>query len=173
MKRALLAASLLLTATGVFADDPAGAKPAAVTKATFSITGLHCPPCTRTVESSLRKKSGVKAVKVDWATKSAKIEFDEALLPVQQLATAVAATPHMMGGGMNYGSWLALSVPNIKDEASAKHAEMAVRDIKGVTSVSASPKQHTLSVQFAKDGDVSTRELIDALGAAGLKASNY
>jgi hypothetical protein len=29
------------------------------TKATYSITGLHCPPCTRTVESALKKVKGV------------------------------------------------------------------------------------------------------------------
>jgi copper chaperone CopZ len=173
MKCMLLAASLLLTASSLFAEDPAAGTPVAATKATFSISGLHCPPCTRTVESSLRRQKGVKAVKVDWATKSAKIEFDETVLPVQQLAAAVAATPHMMGGGLSYGSWLALSVPEIKDDTSAKKAEMSVHDIKGVTSVGASATRHTLSVQFAKDGTVNSQQLIDALKAAGFKASNY
>jgi copper chaperone CopZ len=173
MKRMLLAAGLLLTASSTFAEDPAVGKPNTATKATFSISGLHCPPCTRTVESSLRKQAGVKAVKVDWATKSAKVEFDESVLPVQQLAAAVAATPHMMGGGLSYGSWLALSVPGIKDDASAKMAEMTVHDIKGVTGVGASAARHTLSVQFAKDGSVSSKQLIAALDAAGFKASNY
>ena len=91
----------------------------------------------------------------------------------QQLAAAVAATPHMMGGGLSYGSWLALSVPGIKDDASAKMAEMAVHDIKGVTGVGASAMRHTLSVQFAQEGSVSSQQLIDALEAAGFKASNY
>jgi copper chaperone CopZ len=171
MNRMLLAASLLLmlTANSILAEDPAADKPTTATKATFSISGLHCPPCTRTVESSLRKQKGVRAVKVDWATKSAKIEFDE----VQQLAAVVAATPHMMGGRLSYGSWLALNVPGIKDDASANMAEMAVHDIKGVTGVGASATRHTLSVQFAKDGSVSSQQLIDALEGAGFKASNY
>ncbi|HEX4142310.1 MAG TPA: heavy metal-associated domain-containing protein [Pirellulales bacterium] len=173
MKRVLLAAGLLLTASGIFAEDPAIEKPTALTKATFSISGLHCPPCTRTVESSLRRQKGVKAVKVDWATKSAKVEFDEAVLPVQQLSAAVAATPHMMGGGLNYAGWLALSVPGIKDDASAKMAEAAVRDVKGVTGAGASATRRTLSVQLAKDGNVTSQQLIDALEAAGFKASNY
>jgi copper ion binding protein len=173
MKRMLLAASLLLTTSSIFAEDPAAGKPTTATKATFSIAGLHCPPCTRTVESSLKSVKGVQSAKVDWATKSAKITFDENVLSAQQLAGAIAATPHMMGAGLSYGGRLALSVPGIKDEATVKQAETSVRGIKGVANVSASPARHTLSVQFDKDGKVSSQQLIAALEAAGFKASNY
>ncbi len=165
--------ALLPVASSVIAEEPAASKPPAATKATYSILGLHCPPCTRTVESSLKKLKGVKTAKVDWTTKSAKVEFDENLLSAQQISNAIATTPHMMGGGMNYGSWLALSVPSIKDEASAKKAEAAVAEVKGVTKAKASGGQHTLSVQFSSEGSVSSQQLIDALGQAGFKASNY
>jgi copper ion binding protein len=169
----IFAIALFWVANSALADEPATNKPAAVTKATYSISGLHCPPCTRTVESSLKKLKGVKMVKVDWATKSAKVEFDERVLSAQQIANAVTATPHMMGGGMHYGSWLALSVPGIKDEASAKKAETAVGEIKGVVKSTASGAQHTLSVQFSKEGDVSSQQLIDSLEKIGFKASTY
>ena len=33
----------------------------------------------------------------------------------------------MMGGGMQYGSWLVLSVPELKDDAAAKAAREALR----------------------------------------------
>ena len=171
--RAILTTALLLVANSVLAEEPPTNKPAAMTKATYSISGLHCPPCTRTVESSLKKLKGLKTAKVDWATKSAKVEFDESVLSAQQISSAVAATPHMMGGAMRYGSWLALSVPGIKDEASAKKAEAAVSEIKGVTKARASDAQHTLSVQFTQEGDVSSQKLINSLEKAGFKASNY
>jgi periplasmic mercuric ion binding protein len=58
------------------------------TKATFLVTGLHCPPCTSTVQSSLSRVKGVKSVTVNWNTKNAKIEFDEGVLPAQSLAAA-------------------------------------------------------------------------------------
>jgi copper ion binding protein len=173
MNRMFMAAGLLLAASNLYGDDATTSAPNEPTKATYMISGLHCPPCTKTVESSLKKVKGVRSVKVDWATKSAKVTFDESTLSAQQLAMAVAATPHMMGGGMSYGSWLALSVPGIKDEASAKDAETTVGGMKGVAKVGASATRHTLSVQFAKDGNVSSRQLIDALEAAGFKASNY
>jgi copper ion binding protein len=173
MNRLLLTASLLLATNNLFADEATPTKTNAPTKATYTISGLHCPPCTKTVESSLKKLKGVKSIKVDWSTKSAKVEFDENVVSAQQLAKTIATTPHMMGSGMSYGGWLALSIPKVKDETSAKDAEKAVRDIKGVAKASASAMQHTLSVQFTEDGNVNSQQLIGALEKAGFKASNY
>src|SRR4051794_10457540 len=78
---AILASSVLSLAHG---ED--------LKKATFTITGLHCPPCTRTVQSSLAKVPGVKSATVDWKTKSAKVEFDESKTSAQKLAQLVAGT---------------------------------------------------------------------------------
>ena len=74
---------------------------------------------------------GVKSVAVDWNTKNAKIEFDESVLPAQALAAAIEGTPHMMGGGMHYGGWLALKVPAIKDEASGQKAKDVLHKVEG------------------------------------------
>jgi copper chaperone CopZ len=129
----LSAAVTLTIVAASFADEP-GAKPAIVTtttNATYAITGLHCPPCTRTVEASLRKTKGVKSAKVDWTTKSAKVTFDESMLPAQQLAQAIAKTPHMMGGGMHYAGWLALKIPDLKDDATAKTVKEALGKVAG------------------------------------------
>src|SRR4051812_20948997 len=90
------------------------------TKATFLVTGLHCPPCTSTVQGSLSRVKGVQSVAVDWNSKSAKIVFDESVLPAQSLASAIESTPHMMGAGMRYGGWLYLKAPSITDEASGQ-----------------------------------------------------
>jgi cation transport ATPase len=134
---------------------------------------LHCPPCARTVESSLRALNGVRAARVDYATKSAKIEFDEHTAPLQLIASTIASTPHMMGAGMNYGSRLALSVPDLKDEATAKTARNALAATPGVASVTPYAAQHTVSVQFDGGGKPTTAELIAALRKAGLTATTY
>ena len=52
---ALFVAGIVASVTVATAQDKA--QP---TQATYSITGLHCPPCTRTVESSLKKVKGVQ-----------------------------------------------------------------------------------------------------------------
>ena len=142
------------------------------TKATYLVTVLHCPPCTKTVEASLLKTKGVKSATVDWKTKNAKIEFDEAVLPAQALSQKIAGTAHMMGAEMHYGGWLALKVPSIKDEASGKAAKDTLSKVNGVSQVAVYPQQHSVGVLFKGDGKLTSKDLIDALAKEGIEASN-
>jgi len=150
------------------ADEPAGP-----TKATFLITGLHCPPCTSTVQNSLTRIKGVKAVSVNWGTKNAKVEFDENVLPAQALAAAIDSTPHMMGAGMRYGGWLALEVPSITDEASGQKAKEVLSKIDGVKTVAVYPAQHSVGVLFGGRGTTSSKQMIELLGKEGIEATNF
>ena len=170
---ALLGISLVAATAALTAAQQADKKGGPTTKATYLITGLHCPPCTRTVESSLTHIQGVRSAKVDWKTKNARIEFDEKVLPAQTLAQRIASTPHMMGGGMQYGGWLALKVEGLKEEATVKKAKEALSDVKGVKQVVAYPQQQSIGVQFDSQGKIATHNLIDALTDAGIKATNY
>jgi copper chaperone CopZ len=172
IKSLMLLTALLGSATTAAAQvGEASTKPdAKSTKATFLITGLHCPPCTTTVESSLKKVKGVVGIKVDWKTKSAAVEFDEAVLPAQPFALLVAKTPHMMGGNMHYAAWLVLYAPEIKDEATGKSAQEALSHIQGVKQAVAYPKQHCAAVLFDAEGELTTQQLVEALTEAGLKA---
>jgi copper chaperone CopZ len=171
--RTLSVAALLglvaLSSSSALAEEPA--KPS--TKATYLITGLHCPPCTRTVEGSLARVKGVKSVSVDWRTHNAKIEYDESVLPAQTLASLIAGTPHMMGGGMQYGGWLALKVPSITDDASGEKAKATLSKLEGVKSVAVYPKQHSAAVLFTGKGSLSSQQMIEALAKEGLEASNF
>ena len=169
--------------TGVLlADEPAKPEKATETKApeakssptqaTFLITGLHCPPCTRTVEASLKGTKGVKSVSVDWRTHNAKIEFDESLLPAQSLSQLIAGTPHMMGGGMQYGGWLALKAEGVKDEKTAESAKAALMKVPGVVRVVVYPAQESVGVLFDAKGKATSAQLVAALDEAGVKAKN-
>jgi copper chaperone CopZ len=169
---AIASAALFALTAVAFGQQPsptpnAEAKP---TKASFLITGLHCPPCTETVESSLKNVKGVVAIKVDWKTKSAAVEFDEAVLPAQPFALLVAKTPHMMGGNLHYAAWLVLYAPEIKDEATGKSAQEALSHIKGVKQAVAYPKQHCAAVLFDAEGGLTTQQLVEVLTEAGFKA---
>jgi copper chaperone CopZ len=77
----------------------------------------------------------------------------------------------MMGGKMHYGGLLVLKVAQIKDEATAKPVQEALSNVKGVERVLAYPAQHSVEVQFATKGDVTTKQLIEALKTAGLSAT--
>lgn len=148
-----------------FGDDPKS------TKATFLITGLHCPPCTKTVESSLRKANGIRSVRVDWKSKNAHVEFDESVISAQAISQSVAGTAHMMGGGMRYGAWLALKIPSWKD-STASEVQAALENMDGVKKIVPYPAQRAVGIQFAAGHDLTTARLIDTLKQAGIEASN-
>lgn len=161
----------------VEADDPApkAEKKQEVVKATFLITGLHCPPCTQTVEDSLRKMNGVKSAKVDWNSKNAVIEFDELLVPTQRLSKLIAETSHMMGGDMQYAGWLALKVADMKDkdDATWNRLKETLSKQSGVKQVSVYKAQSGVGVRFDAKGELTSKKLIAALSEAGFKASHY
>lgn len=169
----LLAGVLIFSFASLIAVRAPGEEPAKKpTKATFLITGLHCPPCTRTVEASLKRTKGIKSVSVDWRTHNAKIEFDESQLPAQSLAQLISSTPHMMGRGMQYGGWLALKAEGVKDEKTAESAKTALMKIPGVVKVVVYPAQESVGVLFDAKGKATSAELVAALEEAGVKAKN-
>lgn len=110
---------------------------------------------------------------MDFKTKSAAVEFDERVISAQELAGAAAVTPHMMGRDMQYGGILLLHVNGLKDEATGKKAMVALTKVAGVAKVTPYSKHQAVGVQFGGKGKVTTKQLIDALNAAGLKGSQY
>ena len=164
---------IALAAVAIGTTSEARLYSAEPTKATFLVTGLHCPPCTSTVQGSLSRLKGVKSVTVDWNTKHAKVVFDESVLPAQSLASAIETTPHMMGAGMRYGGWLALKVPSVTDQASGQKAKETLGKVEGVKTVAVYPAQHSVGVLFAGSGPASSQQLIDVLAKEGIEASNY
>jgi Zn2+/Cd2+-exporting ATPase len=170
--RAIAVVTMVASATTLSAGEPTEKRQSQTTKSTYLITGLHCPPCTKTVERSLQGVKGIKSVKVDWQSKDARIEFDEKLIPAQVLAQRIAATPHMMGGGMKYSGWLALKVDGLRDSVTAEKTRDALKSIKGVRQVTIYPRQQSVGVQFDASGNLSTGDLIEALSRTDIEATN-
>jgi copper chaperone CopZ len=77
----------------------------------------------------------------------------------------------MMGGGMHYGGWLALKVPELSDDAAANKIKEALEKRPGVKRVAVYPAHHAVNVEFDSAGSVTTDELLQALNATGLHAS--
>lgn len=165
-----LVTTLLLGFGAVYADD---AEKSTQVSATYMIGGLHCPPCARTIESSLGRIKGIQSAKVDWASKTVKLQFDESAISATQIADAVARTPHMMGGGMKYSGRLALSVPAVRDQATANAAVEALRKVPGVAKVNPFPGNHTVAVQFDAGAKLTSSQLIHALDEAGMPAKTF
>ncbi|MBL9085477.1 MAG: cation transporter [Planctomycetales bacterium] len=169
--RILATAAFLILGIGFMMVGDAIAEEAA--KQTFVVQGLHCPPCTSTVESSLKRTKGIEAVKVDWKTKNAWITYDESVISAQQVAQTIATTPHMMGRSMHYQSSMALNVPELKDDATAEKVKTALGEVPGVAAVYAYPQQQSIAVRFAGAGKVTSADLIAALKKAGFEAAPF
>ncbi len=168
-----LAFSLAVTLTLVaYAQVPTnGAKNELGIKHTFLIQGLHCPPCTRTVEASLKRTKGVQDATVEWSSKNAWITFDDSVVSAQQIAQTIATTSHMMGRGMRYQASLALKVPSLADVATGETAKSALSKVPGVTQVYVYLPQKSVAVDFSSAGKVTTQQLIEALNQAGIEAA--
>lgn len=158
-----------LGATVVSADQPTTDSSV---RHTFLIQGLHCPPCVRTVETSLGKTKGVHEIKVDWSSKNAKITFDERLISAQQVAQAIAHTPHMMGRNMRYEASLALKVSGLKEDQ-AEQVKTVLGRVPGVVASYVYLQQQAVGVRFQNAGKLTSTELITALNTAGFTATPY
>ncbi len=110
---------------------------------------------------------------MDFQDKDAVVRFDEKLISAQEVARAMAMTPHMMGRVMQYGGMLLLRVPGVKQEATAKKAKAALSEIEGVKKVTIYPQKDAVGIEFASKGKVTSKQLIEALDGAGLKAGEY
>jgi Cu+-exporting ATPase len=172
MRTAYLSATILAVwALHAVAQQPSVPPPAA--KATFLITGLHCPPCTSTLETSLRRVPGIQTAKVDWQSKNARVTFDEARVTAQEVAAAIHSTPHMMGGSLQYSGALALKVAGLKDDAAVEAAKKALAGVPGVANVWAYPAQSAVAVDFSGSVKVTSKQLVDALAKAGFTGTEY
>ena len=103
----------------------------------------------------------------------ATITFDENAISAQQVANAISGTAHMMGKGMQYGGVLVLSVRGVNEGPTATKATLALSQVEGVAKVRLYPKQQAVGIQFTGKGKATSKELLDALSAAGLKGTPY
>lgn len=163
-------ATWLIVATLLMSDLAVAGEPV---KRTFVVQGLHCPPCTNTVEAALKRTKGIESAKVEWNSKNAWITFDESVISAQQIAQAIATTPHMMGRGMHYQASLALQVPELKDDVTAEKVKAALSEVTGVAAVYPYPKQQSVTVRFQAAGKLTTDDLIAALKKAGFEATPF
>lgn len=110
---------------------------------------------------------------MDFNGKYATTEFDESVISAQEVGRAMAVTPHMMGRNMRYGGMLLLSIAGFKDEATGKKATAALSKVEGVAKVKLYPQQEAAGIEFTGKGKVTSKQLIEALEAAGLKGTQY
>lgn len=58
----------------------------------LSIRGMHCASCVQRIEKALLQTHGVTGAAVNLATESAKVEFEPALVDLDEIKRAIEAT---------------------------------------------------------------------------------
>lgn len=61
----------------------------AVTTKIFPVKGMHCASCQHVIESTLKKKSGVRQIDVNFATEKAKITYDPDQISSQEMSKSI------------------------------------------------------------------------------------
>lgn len=61
-------------------------------KKTFTIDGMHCSACAMNIDFDLEDLKGVKSAKTNYAKQLTEVEFDEALLKVEDIIQAIKKT---------------------------------------------------------------------------------
>ncbi|MBC8080116.1 MAG: heavy-metal-associated domain-containing protein [Gorillibacterium sp.] len=60
-----------------------------MTTAKFQLETLTCPSCVKKIETTLQKQTGVKEAKVWFHSSKVKVDYDEKMVPVQQLEETI------------------------------------------------------------------------------------
>jgi len=55
----------------------------------FKAKGMHCRSCEELIERSIKKLDGIEDIKVDYATETVKVDFDENKTSIQEILNAV------------------------------------------------------------------------------------
>ncbi|OPA74736.1 heavy metal-binding protein [Paenibacillus selenitireducens] len=60
-----------------------------MTTVKFQLETLSCPSCVKKIESALNKQEGVKDAHVLFNSSKVKANFDETLIPIEQLEVTI------------------------------------------------------------------------------------
>src|SRR3989344_4820540 len=78
---------------------------------TYKIHGMHCASCVAIIERALSKTAGVKSAIANFATETAKIEFDENIVSESVLAKAVESVGYKLEVASEKKSDMNMSYP--------------------------------------------------------------
>ena len=85
---------------------------------------------------------------------------------------ALALSPLAFGQPSTQSSTAPTNASSARSVASGQKAKEVLTKVEGIRTVAAYPQQHSVGVQFAGKGNVSSQQLIDALAKEGIEASN-
>jgi len=103
-------------------------------KITLNIQGMHCASCATIIERALKKSKGVNNAIVNFATKKASVEYDEALTGPKDFELVIESKGYSVSK-----SELTLHVDGMSSEHCAGIVKNTLMKLQGVSQVKANP----------------------------------
>ncbi|MCB2314080.1 heavy metal translocating P-type ATPase [Clostridium tagluense] len=136
-----------------------------VTKS-LKIEGMTCASCAKAVERATKKLQGVNETNVNIATEKLSINFDEAVVSVEDIQTAVEKAGYKaIGDDVNK----TMKIEGMTCASCAKAVERATRKLDGVTEANVNYATEKLSINY-EHSKVKVIDIKKAIEKAGYKA---
>ncbi|MBU3126970.1 heavy metal translocating P-type ATPase [Clostridium tagluense] len=136
-----------------------------VTKS-LKIEGMTCASCAKAVERATKKLQGVNETNVNIATEKLSINFDEAVVSVEDIQTAVEKAGYKaIGDDVNK----TIKIEGMTCASCAKAVERATRKLDGVTEANVNYATEKLSINY-EPSKVKVIDIKKAIEKAGYKA---
>lgn len=107
------------------------------------VTGMTCANCVATIERNLKKQSGVQSVAVNLSSERAVVEFDPALVGLDDLIKRVQRAGYGVAAGQ-----ASFVVRGMSDDNDARRLEKALSRLDGVLKVQVNYAAESVQVEY-------------------------
>ncbi len=128
------------------------------------VMGMTCANCVATIERNVKKLPGVSEAVVNLSTERATVDFDPALLQINDLVHRIERAGYGIASGE-----ATISLKRLADAADASRLEKALQKIEGIQKVQANVASESLLVQYIPTL-ISLDEIYTAIKRSGFDA---
>jgi len=107
------------------------------------VTGMTCANCVATIERNLKKQNGVQTVAVNLSSERAVVEFDPALVGLDDLIQRVQRAGYGVATGQ-----ASFTVQGMSDDNDARRLEKALSRIDGILKVQVNHAAERVQVEY-------------------------
>jgi P-type Cu+ transporter len=138
-----------------------------MSKKTFKVNDMNCASCAVTIEKNLYKIKGVKNASVNYATKTAQVDFDDGKISDKELFSSVVSSGYTPTDSSIRD--IEFKVVGMGSEHCAGVVKSALKKLKGVTEVETNFANSFAKVKY-KFEEVKVSDMTKAVDDAGYKA---
>lgn len=136
-------------------------------KVNLPIKGMTCVSCAQTIEKNLNKKKGVMKAAVNFASQTAIVSYDSALVEVEDVEKVIEDTGYKVIK-LSLERSVEFKVIGMASDHCAGVVKKAVERLKGVKEVETNYSNSYARVSY-DESKLSTRQIMKAISAAGYK----